>query len=239
MERLQKVIASAGITSRRKAEELITSGKVMVNGEIVTELGIKVSSKDEIIVDGMLVNMEPLEYYLLNKPRGTISTTADELGRKNICDLIETNARIYPVGRLDYNTTGIILLTNDGNLANILMHPSNAIPKTYLAKIEGNLTMAELFTLKDGINIDNVKTKATRVKIKKRDLEKKSDLVEITITEGRNHIVKRMFEGVHHDVQKLTRTKYAFLSLDNLSSGEYRKLSKEEIKKLYELKKRI
>ena len=237
MERLQKIIANSGICSRRKAEEFILTGDVIVNGQVVKELGTKVTAKDEIIVNGIKISNEKKEYYLLNKPRGTISTTSDELGRKNICDLINTKTRIYPVGRLDYDTTGLILLTNDGELANILMHPSNEVPKTYLAKIKDNLTVAELHELKSGISIDNRKTKVLRIKIKKQDLEKKNDLIEITINEGRNHIIKRLFAAIHHDVIKLTRTKYAHLTLGNLRSGEYRLLSKEEIKELYELKK--
>ena len=184
---------------------------------------------------GVKLKTEKKEYYLLNKPRGVVSTTDDELGRKNVCDYIDTKARIYPIGRLDYDTTGIILLTNDGEFANILMHPSNLVPKTYLAKIEGNLSMENLHKLKAGIVIDGIKTNILKVKIKKRD--EKNDMIEITIVEGRNHIIKKIFESIHHDVIKLTRTKYANLTLEGLKSGEYRKLKDEEIKKLMELKK--
>ena len=137
MERLQKVIAQSGVTSRRKAEELITAGKVRVNGEIVTELGTKVSDKDRIEVNGEILEKEVKEYYLLNKPRGVVTTTSDDKGRKTVVDLIPTNARIYPVGRLDYDTTGVLLLTNDGDFANILMHPSSEVEKVYVAKLNG------------------------------------------------------------------------------------------------------
>ena len=143
MERLQKVIANAGICSRRKAEELILEGKVKVNGRIVKELGTKVSTSDDVEVLGRHLENEKKVYYLLNKPRGYVSTVSDDLGRKKVTDLIATNARIYPVGRLDYDTTGLLLLTNDGELANILMHPSYEVSKTYLAKIEGMLSMEE------------------------------------------------------------------------------------------------
>lgn len=233
MERLQKVIAASGICSRRKAEKLILEGRVSVNGEIVNNLGTKVSKEDAVLVDNKEINIERKEYYLLNKPRGYISSVNDDANRKVITDLIDTKSRIYPIGRLDYDTTGLIILTNDGKLANILMHPRNNVDKTYLAKIEKCLTMEELFKLKKGINIDGVICKPSRVKIRKHDPEKNVDLVEVTIHEGRNHIIKRLFKEINHDVIKLKRTKYAFLELGNLNSGEYRYLSKEEVDKLY------
>ena len=203
MERLQKVIAASGICSRRKAEELILERRVSVNGEIVNNLGTKVSKEDAVLVDNKEINIERKEYYLLNKPRGYISSVNDEANRKVITDLIDTNSRIYPIGRLDYDTTGLIILTNDGKLANILMHPRNNVDKTYLAKIENCLTMEELFKLKKGINIDGVICKPSRVKIRKHDPEKNVDLVEVTIHEGRNHIIKRLFKEINHDVIKL------------------------------------
>ena len=203
MERLQKVIANAGVCSRRKAEELILQGKVSVNGDIVRELGTKVSSSDEVLVNGKAINIEKKEYYLLNKPRGYICSVSDDKNRKVITELIDTTARIYPVGRLDYDTTGLILLTNDGELANILMHPKNEVEKVYMAKLEGNLSMEELFKLKNGIVIDGVKCVPSRVKIRKHDVAKNTDLVEISIHEGRNHIVKKLFKSVGHEVEKL------------------------------------
>jgi len=224
---------------RRKAEDLIVKGEVMVNGKVVKELGIKVSNNDEIVIKGIKLEKEEKEYYLLNKPRGTVSTTDDEFNRENICDLIETKARIFPVGRLDYDTTGLIILTNDGELANLLSHPSNEIPKTYLAKIKGILSMEDIIKLKKGIVIDNVKVKITKIKIKKRDVEKNTSMIELTISEGRNHIVKRIFEFLRYDVIKLTRIGYAFLDLSNLKSGEYRVLNPKEVKRLYNLKNNL
>lgn len=237
MERLQKVIANYGITSRRKAEELIKSGHVLVNGKKVTELGTKVSSKDEIIVNNVVLKKEiQKEYYLLNKPRGYISSVSDEKNRKTIVSLIPTDTRIYPVGRLDYDTTGLILLTNDGELTNFLTHPKNKIEKTYIAKIEGILDKENIQLLKNGIDIEGKKCKPVRFKIRKKDKEKNTSIVEITIIEGRNHIVKKMFHALKHDVIKLKRESFAFLTLEHLKSGEYRELSIKEVKKLYSLK---
>ena len=139
MERLQKVIAASGLTSRRKAEELITEGKVKVNGQVVTELGTKVSDKDKILVNNEPITKETKEYYILNKPRGVLTTTSDDRSRKTVVDLIPTTARIYPVGRLDYDTTGLLILTNDGEFANILMHPRKNEKKVYMAKLKGIL----------------------------------------------------------------------------------------------------
>ena len=237
MERLQKVIASSGFTSRRKAEELIKNGKVSVNGSVVTELGTKVSYDDSIVVDGTLLKKETnKEYYLLNKPRGIISSVSDDKDRKTVVDLINTDTRIYPVGRLDYDTTGLILLTNDGELTNILSHPSNNIEKTYIAKIEGILDVDDINKLKRGIVIEGKKCKPVRFKIRKKDKEKNNSLIEITIVEGRNHIVKKLFHELKHEVIKLKRETYAFLTLGDLKSGEYRQLSIKEVKKLYSLK---
>ena len=237
MERLQKVIASSGFTSRRKAEELIKNGKVSVNGSIVTELGTKVSFEDSIVVDGTLLKKETnKEYYLLNKPRGIISSVSDDKDRKTVVDLINTDTRIYPIGRLDYDTTGLILLTNDGELTNILSHPSNNIEKTYIAKIEGILDVDDINKLKRGIVIEGKKCKPVRFKIRKKDKEKNNSLIEITIVEGRNHIVKKLFHELKHEVIKLKRETYAFLTLGDLKSGEYRQLSIKEVKKLYSLK---
>ena len=237
MERLQKVIANSGFTSRRKAEELIKEGKVKVNGKVIKELGTKVSYDDSIIIDGVLLKKEEnKEYYLLNKPRGAISSVSDDKNRKTVVDLIETETRIYPIGRLDYDTTGLILLTNDGELTNILSHPNNNIEKTYIAKIEGILSKENIDALKKGIIIDGRKCKPVRFKVRKKDLEKNISMVEITIVEGRNHIVKKLFHELKHEVIKLKRESYAFLTLDNLKSGEYRILSIKEVKKLYSLK---
>ena len=238
MERLQKFIANSGYCSRRKAEELISKGQVYVNGEMVTELGTKVSGKEDIVVEGVTLGKQTRkEYYLLNKPRGYICSVSDDKGRKVVTDLIDTKERIYPVGRLDYDTTGVLLLTNDGEFANILIHPSNEVEKTYLAIIEGIMTTEEIYELKGGVVVDGVKVVPKRVKIKKKDLEKNKSKVEVTIVEGRNHIVKKMFEAVGHPVNKLTRERLAFLDVKGLQSGEYRYLSNDEVKELMKLKK--
>ena len=237
MERLQKIIAESGFTSRRKAEELINSGKVYVNGVKVTELGTKASFGDLIVVNGVTLNKADYVYFLLNKPRGVISSAADDKKRKTVVDLIDTDKRIYPIGRLDYDTTGLLLLTNDGELTNILTHPKNKVPKKYVAKLNKFMDIADLKKLEKGIDVDGRKCVPTRVKLKKNDAIKNYAIVEITIVEGRNHIVKKIFESMRIDVIKLSRVSYAFLTLDGLKSGEYRQLSIKEIKKLYALKK--
>ena len=237
MERLQKVIASYGYTSRRKAEELIRKGKVMVNGKIITELGTKVEGNDVISIDGVIINKDvKQEYYLLNKPRQVISSVEDKQGRITVRDLINTDARIYPIGRLDYDTTGLIILTNDGDLANLLMHPSFEVEKTYVAKVNKVLDKDDIRKLKSNIVVEGRKVVIKRFKIKKKDFEKNTSVVELAIVEGRNHIVKKIFASMNIDVIKLSRVGYAFLTIDNLKSGEYRNLTIKEIKKLYALK---
>ena len=239
MERLQKVIANSGYCSRRKAEELIAQGKVSVNGNIVTEMGTKVSGSDEILVEGKSIDLNSVSYvyYLLNKPRGIISSSKDEHDRKTVVDLIETDKRIYPIGRLDYDTTGLILLTNDGDFANLLMHPNNNVKKTYLAKIEGILDKKAIDQLKRGVVIDDRKVGVVDFKVRKKDAAKNTSLVEVTIVEGRNHIVKRLFQKLGYDVIRLTRTGYGDLDLGTLQSGEYRELTIKEVKKFYGNKK--
>ena len=238
MERLQKYIANCGYCSRRKAEELISQGKVVVNGNIVRELGTKVEDSDSVIVEGVeLSKNSRKEYYLLYKPRGYICSAKDEKGRKVVTELIDTTERIYPVGRLDYDTTGVLLLTNDGDLTNILTHPSNGIEKQYLAIVEGVITTDEIYKLIDGVVIDGVKVVPKRVKIKKKDIEKNRTKIEITIVEGRNHIVKKIFESIGHPVNKLHREREGFLSVSGMQSGDYRILSMDEVNKLKALKK--
>lgn len=238
MERLQKVIANSGYCSRRKAEELISNGKVYVNGEKVVELGTKVSYSDAIEVNGTMIKLEEDKvYYLLNKPRGIISSASDDLGRKTVVDLINTDKRIYPIGRLDYDTTGLLILTNDGDLANILMHPKYNVEKKYIAKLNKFFEISDLKKLEKGILIDNVKCIPTRVKIKTNNRDNDFSIIEISIVEGRNHIIKRIFNELGYLVDKLSRVEYAFLNLDGLKSGEYRSLSIKEVKKLYEYKK--
>lgn len=233
MERLQKIIANSGYTSRRKAEELILKGKVTVNGQVVRELGTKVNSNDWIEIDGYKINQEQKVYYLLNKPRGIITSTNDDKGRKTVLDLIQTDKRVYPVGRLDYDTTGILILTNDGELANLLMHPKNNINKVYIAKIKGLIGKKELVSLSNGVYIDGQKTSKAKARIKKYDKKTDTSIVELTIHEGRNHQVKKMFEAIGYEVIKLKREQYDFLDVKDLKSGEYRMLNPKEVKKLY------
>ena len=240
MERLQKVIANLGYCSRRKAEELIQKGEVLVNGEVVCELGTKVKSGDVITVEGnILDNNKNYEYYLLNKPREVVSTVSDEHNRKTVVDLIDTDTRIYPVGRLDYDTTGLILLTNDGKLANKLMHPASKIDKTYIAKVDGIVTGYDVKSLRNGVVIDGKKTSKCNVKLKSIDKKNNKSILEITIHEGRNHQVKKMIESVGKSVIKLRREKYAIFDIRELKTGEYRRLTNKEIAILYSLCKDI
>lgn len=233
MVRLQKAIADSGFCSRRKAEEYIVKGKVFVNGERITELGSKVEGNEEIIVDGNAISKQDKEYYILYKPRGVISSTKDDKGRKTVVDFFSSNKRLYPVGRLDYDTTGIILLTNDGEFSNMMLHPKNKIPKVYIAKLEGIIDGYSIKKIKSGIVIDGIKCIPDRVKLKSADKKSNTCIVEITIHDGRNHEIKRIFESAGYNVIKLKRESIAFLTLQGLSSGEFRKLTIKEVKQLY------
>lgn len=233
VERLQKVIANSGYTSRRKAEELIEKGYVKVNGETIRELGFKVEEADQIIVAGDLIKKDDKVYFLLNKPRGVISSVSDDKKRKTVVELINTDYRIYPIGRLDWDTTGALLLTNDGDLTNLLTHPKNEIDKLYVAKVKGLIGKKEISLLSRGVMIDGKKTAPAKAKIKKYDKKTNTSIVELTIHEGKNHQVKKMFEALNYEVLKLKREKIAFLDLKGLSSGDYRTLTPKEVKKLY------
>ncbi len=233
MERLQKYIANSGYTSRRKAEDLIKLGKVFVNGNLITELGYKVSGNDIVTIDGVTISKNNDKvYYVLNKPREVICSVTDDKGRKTVTSLIDTDKRIYPVGRLDYDTTGLIILTNDGEFANLLMHPKNKIFKTYIAKIDGILNEDDYKKLRKGLLIDNRKLSIDHFKVKEIDKNKNTSLVEVTIHEGRNHIIRKLFEHLGYDVKKLTRISIGNINLGNLKSGEYRLLSNNELKEL-------
>lgn len=235
MERLQKVIAQAGICSRRKAEELIKDGKVKVNNEVAT-LGMQVGSSDTITVCGKLIRKEEKVYFLLNKPRGVVCTASDDKNRKTVVDLIKTDKRIYPVGRLDYDTTGALILTNDGELANILMHPKNGITKVYYVKMEGKLLGDEIHTLERGIVVDNKTLKPDKIKFRKYDASTNVTFASVILHEGHNHEIKKLFEYINHPVIKLKRESIAFLDILSLKSGEYRMLNPKEVQKLYSLK---
>lgn len=236
MERLQKFISECGVASRRKAEELIVNGKVKVNGQIVKELGTKVSSSDYVEVEGKALTTKIKKYYLLYKPREVISSVSDNKGRKTVVDLIKTTDKIFPVGRLDYDTTGIILLTNDGELSNHLTHPSHSIEKEYMAKVKGFFKKEDAIKLSNGIMLDGKMTKKAVFKMDRYDKKSDSSYVKVILSEGRNHQVKNMFMFLGYDTLKLKRERYAFLTLDGLRSGEYRELSIKEVKQLYSLK---
>lgn len=233
MERLQKVIAQAGVASRRKAEELIKAGKVKVNGETVTEMGVQVSPQDEVAVNGKVLRREEKVYYLLNKPKRMICSVNDEKGRTTVMSCFpEVKERIFPVGRLDYDTTGLLIMTNDGEFANMMMHPRNHIRKTYEVAVEGVITDEMVRMLERGINLEDGRTLPAEVWILQRSEKKNSTVLQITIQEGRNREVRRMMEFFHCEVKRLNRIAYAFLELGNLRQGEYRKLRSFEISKL-------
>lgn len=236
--RLQKAMSDAGVASRRKSEQMIADGEVSVNGKIVTEMGVKVDHHDKVEVNGVPLKHEKKRYILMYKPRGVISAVKDDKGRKVITDLLEDDVqeRVYPIGRLDYDTSGLILLTNDGEFANQLMHPRYHVDKTYIAKIEGFLTTEEIKKLESGIKFKDYKSAPSKVKVMSKDTKKNTSLVRLTIHEGHNHQVKNMFEYVKHPVTKLSRERYGFLTLDGLVSGKYRNLSRQEVAMLKERK---
>ena len=235
MERLQKKIANLGYTSRRKAEDLIVSGRVRVNDLVVTELGYKVKSSDKIYIDNVLLVGDSKVYYLINKPRGVICTTSDDKNRKTVTSLIDTDVRIFPVGRLDYDTTGALILTNDGKLSNILTDSSNEVSKRYIAKVKGLIMPYQVKQMRDGLVCDGIKYKKCYVKVKRYDKDTDTSIVEVIITEGRNHQVKNMFSLIGSEVLKLKRENFAFLSISSLNSGKYRMLTPKEVKQLYSL----
>lgn len=238
MERLQKVLAQSGIASRRKSEELIKAGQVKVNGKKVTEMGIKVSAQDKIEVNGVPISQEEYVYYLFYKPRSVISAVSDDKGRQVATDFLPgVTERIYPVGRLDYDTSGLLIMTNDGDFAHKLTHPKHEVEKTYVAKVMGIPTSRDLLPLTKGIKIEGYKTAPAKFKILSTDKAKNTGIVELVIHEGRNHQVKKMLEAVGHPVTKLKRELYGELTLDGLNPGQYRSLSRREIKGLLELAK--
>ncbi len=236
MERLQKVIAAAGVASRRKAEQLIQEGKVKVNGTVVTEMGFKVSGEDEILVNNKPIRKEEKVYYLLNKPKQHISAVSDDKGRKTVMDCFPgVKERIFPVGRLDYDTTGLLLMTNDGEFANAMMHPRYHLEKTYEVAVDGVLTDHMIHMLERGIELEDGKTLPAKVYLLSRFEGKKKTVLQITIREGRNREIKRMMEFFHCTVTRLNRIQYGFLDLGQLHQGQYRKLRMYEVKKLMKM----
>jgi 23S rRNA pseudouridine2605 synthase len=235
-ERLQKIIAAAGIASRRKAEQLITGGLVSVNGQVVTELGSKADSEtDHIRVNGKLLHgAEHHVYLLLNKPKGYVTTLRDPEGRPTVMDLLHgVSARVYPVGRLDYASEGLLLLTNDGEFANYLMKAASHVPKTYMVKVAGQPTAEGLARLRAGLFIASpngrrVKTSPAKIRLLR---EAGNPWYEITLLEGRNRQIRRMFEAIGHHVEKIKRVRYGALELD-VHPGKFRRLTPQEVTRL-------
>jgi len=234
--RLQKFIAKAGICSRRKAEQMIADGRVSVNNNLITDMGFKVDiSKDKVKVDNKLIELDNYKIYIvLNKPSGVITSVKDEKNRKTVLDFTkDIKQRIYPVGRLDYDTSGLILLTNDGDIAYKLMHPSKKVYKKYLATVEGIPNELELDELRNGIFIDNKKTAKARAYVV--DKINKDAVLSIEIYEGRNHQVKKMCEMIGYPVKRLKRVSIGEIELGDLKVGEWRELTERELKFLKQL----
>ncbi|MGQ9755529.1 MAG: pseudouridine synthase [Desulfotomaculales bacterium] len=231
-ERLQKVLARAGISSRRKCEELIRAGRVRVNGQPVRELGFKVDpARDRIELDGRPVQVEPPVYIMLNKPRGYICTLRDPQGRPRVTDLVYgISQRIYPVGRLDYDTEGLLILTNDGDFAHALTHPRHEITKTYLVRVSGRPRNRDLNKLRRGIMLSDGPTAPARVAVIKKDPE--TTLLKVSIHEGRKRQIRRMLAAIGHPVIELKRIAVGPLTLGELRVGEFRHLTPEEVEKL-------
>ena len=227
--RINKFLAEKGVASRRHADEMIAAGRVKINGVVAT-LGANVEDKDEVLVDDVLLSREEKkeEYYIMNKPKGVICTVSDDRGRKTVMDLLpDSVGRVFPVGRLDYETEGLLILTNDGDLAFRLTHPTSEIPKTYLVRIEGTMTEKDLNPIRSGVELDGVLTKKCKAHIVETD--KAYTKVHITITEGRNRQVRRMFEAIGRSVAFLKRVSIGRLKLTGLDRGEVRPLTEQEI----------
>ncbi|HEY4602544.1 MAG TPA: pseudouridine synthase [Cerasibacillus sp.] len=234
--RLQKAIAESGVTSRRKAEKLIVDGKVKVNGITVTTLGTKVSKNDEIEVNGIKLEKEEPVYFMFYKPREVISSVKDEKDRKVVLDFFsEVKERIFPIGRLDYQSSGLLLLTNDGEFANVVMHPRHGIEKVYIVKVKGIPHKRELFQMKKGVREGRDLLKALRWKVLSTDAKQKTAILEITLGEGKNRHIRRMMDVLGYPVLKIKREKYGLLTLDGLHPGEYRPLTPKEVKQMWSL----
>lgn len=224
--RLAKYLAHAGVASRRAAEELIRAGRVMVGNEVVTDPARDVDETSGVAVDAEPVSPEPLEVHMLNKPRGVVSTAADTHGRRTVTEMVPSARRLYPVGRLDADTTGLLLLTNDGELANRLTHPRFEVPRTYRARVVGRPDEHALRLLREGVELDDGRTSPAKVR------RIKAHVIELSITEGRKHQVKRMFEAIGHPVEELERVAFGPLRLSGLGVGEHRRLTPAEVERL-------
>lgn len=229
--RINKYIASAGVTSRRKADELIQDGAVKVNGAVLMNPGYHVEDGDVVEVNGTTIKpATKLVYYLLNKPTGYVTSTSDDEGRAVVTELVPDTVRVFPVGRLDYNTSGLLILTNDGELSNKLMHPSHEFDKKYVARVKGIVSRAEAARLAAGIDIGGFVTSPAEVNLIRHD--KNSTIAEITIHEGKNRQVRRMFAAIDHPVEELTRVALGKLTIGKLAVGQCRKLSPAEVEYL-------
>jgi len=236
VERLQKILAAAGVASRRKCEELILQGKVTVNDKVVKELGVKADpAVDVIAVSGKPIKRESKIYIIFNKPKGVITSVSDDKGRSVVTDYLkDIQERLYPVGRLDYDSEGLLLLTNDGDLAHKLTHPRHHVPKTYHATVERVPHGKDLEKLQRGIKLEDGMTQPAEVEYHDIDPEGKFATISITIREGRNRQVRRMFDAIHHPVTRLKRISFGGLYLNNLQRGKHRKLTAEELRTLQE-----
>lgn len=233
MERVQKVIAAAGVASRRKTEEMIQQGRVKVNGEVLHELGYKVKKGDYIEVDNKPIIKENKVYYVMNKPKKSMCTSDDEFDRLTVVSMIDCKERIYSVGRLDYDTSGVLILTNDGEFANMMIHPKYHIPKTYNLTINGILNKDQLIQLEKGVILDDgIKTLPAKYKVTEKDDAKNQMSLDLTIYEGRNRQIKRMMEAFGFTVTRLHRKQFGVLKVDDMSQGSYRKLKPYEVKLL-------
>lgn len=231
--RINKYLAAAGVASRRECDNLIQSGKVRINGKTAT-VGMEVNEGDEVFVNGNQVKTKKNEYYILNKPKGYICSVSDDKGRKTVLDLMPENVgRIYPVGRLDYDSEGLLILTTDGDLAQHLTHPSNAVPKTYLVKVEGTLTETALNPIRSGLEIDGYQTKKCKAHIV--ETNKNYTKVHVTLTEGKNREIRKMFAAIGKEVTLLKRIKVGEITLRGLDRGAYRKLNKQEVAYLMDI----
>ncbi len=237
MERLQKVISNSGLTSRRSAEIYIQDGRVKVNGQVVTEMGFKVKPSDIVLVDNKPLPQQDKVYFVMNKPRKVISTLDDEKGRPTVKDYINQNIieRIFPVGRLDWDTTGVLIFTNDGDLTNKLLKPNSNVEKQYLVRIDGLLRKDSSKKIEKGVDIGGYITKPARIINVEYDKHKKSSLVTLIIHEGKFHQVKRMFEAVGHPVKKLRRERFGNIVCEGLAPGEMRTLTIKEVRILKDL----
>ena len=234
-ERLQKYMARCGVASRRKCEEIILSGKVSVNGKLVNELGIKINPEsDKVYYEGNIITPEENKLYImLNKPEGYITSVKDEKGRKTILDLVNVEERIYPIGRLDYDSSGLILLTNDGEIYNKIIHPRVQIDKKYIVLCRGEFTPEELKKFENGVDIGGYITASSKIKVIDKELDKRTNkvntLVEICIHEGKNRQIRRMCEALGHEVISLNRVSVGDIKLGYLKKGEWRNLTKSEL----------